>query len=679
MKVINLFLILSFVLSTTVSTAQGSSSVEEVSRCGLGELELVVQSENVDSVRWFIDEDEFIAVTSELEYENFSFNQVSESIVFVQSNIDGTSISVLSLVYNMEAEVDSIHFELTWFTELNDFPDISSGCEGDSIIFETEDQVLYNWSSNPSIDITDENGLLVLYPTESTVVIINSSNSICSRVDTISVQIYDRPYIELLDQSELCLGATTVISPIVTQATFYAWSPDEFVVNSTSPSPTIIPLESQYFYLNCSNEFGCERLDSIFILVRELPTLNAGEDVSICSGDTIQLDATSSDNFEWFPAIGMTDPESLQTEVTITTSQIYTLEASNEFGCSASDELVINVNDLPVLNINFPEAVCIGETLELTAQGAPEYIWMDNPNIMSVLNETAILTVENPSSYQFQGIDENGCADIFQFFIDTLFTPTPLIFGPNVICRYSSLVEYNSSYEWNCTTVWNIDGGEIVGNPYENTVYVSWLENPENCSIGLTMQNLQSNCSVEYIFDLNFEEGSAPLYSSIVQLSSNLLACSDQISSIYIWGKTNMFNGVEQVISEGSSYCYFSNLDISTFYYWVEHGNDMSCLTRTYFNIPSYYTGIDQVGSEEARINLKVAPNPTSDLIRFILPKDFYHDKLFVAVYSAYGDFVLNKKITSDEILDVSRLSPGVYNVTIMIGEESYSTAFIKI
>jgi gliding motility-associated-like protein len=89
---------------------------------------------------------------------------------------------------------------------------------------------------------------------------------------------------------------------------------------------------------------GCTIPTSIQIVVHPTPTVNAGPDQTMVFGYPVNLDgATNANTFVWSPTIGLSTPNNLNTPANPTTTTLYTLTATNNFGCVASDVMQLTV------------------------------------------------------------------------------------------------------------------------------------------------------------------------------------------------------------------------------------------------------------------------------------------------------------------------------------------------
>ncbi len=83
-----------------------------------------------------------------------------------------------------------------------------------------------------------------------------------------------------------------------------------------------------------------------FICIYECPAVDAGPDVTICAGDTTQLQASvpyGSGSFTWSPSAGLSDPAVANPLAYPSATTTYTVAFDDGIGCTASDSLTVSV------------------------------------------------------------------------------------------------------------------------------------------------------------------------------------------------------------------------------------------------------------------------------------------------------------------------------------------------
>ena len=119
------------------------------------------------------------------------------------------------------------------------------------------------------------------------------------------------------------------------------------------------------------------RLDTVRITVLPAPNVTAGNDASICAGESTQLNASgTANNLAWSPTAGLSDPTIANPIATPATTTQYIVSGFNDPGCVKKDSVLITVSPLPVFGINpLIQNVCINGNFSITASGADSYTW----------------------------------------------------------------------------------------------------------------------------------------------------------------------------------------------------------------------------------------------------------------------------------------------------------------
>ena len=110
--------------------------------------------------------------------------------------------------------------------------------------------------------------------------------------------------------------------------------------------------------------------------------------VEVCYGGTAEITATGAGNFKWY--YDFTDGEPFHTGPTIVTSTLlndtvfYVSNADNEYE-SVRTAAMVNVKAIPKITLSGSSSLCEGNTLELTAAEADEYIWSNGETSQSIL------------------------------------------------------------------------------------------------------------------------------------------------------------------------------------------------------------------------------------------------------------------------------------------------------
>ena len=195
-------------------------------------------------------------------------------------------------------------------------------------------------------------------------------------------------------------GAVTLTG---TGAQTYSWTPN--VANGSTFSPSI----NQAYTLTGFDANGCSAWDQTNVLLENF-SIDAGQNLTVCQGDSAVLTATGSPNIIW-----NNNDVSNGIPFYPLNSGYITAFATSANGCLASDSVLLTVNPAPSIDAGQDFYTCPGDSITLLASGGNNLIWNG-----SIANDTTF--VPNASaSYVVSGESSVGCigSDTLQVFYGT--------------------------------------------------------------------------------------------------------------------------------------------------------------------------------------------------------------------------------------------------------------------
>lgn len=182
----------------------------------------------------------------------------------------------------------------------------------------------------------------------------------CTVRDSVEILVTPLPVVDLGADTTLCPG-NTVLLDVTTPGGSYVWS-----TGATSPTLTADP--GVYSVTVTAN--NCPRTASITIDEWPAAVVEIGDDVSLCPGSTLVLDATQPGaSYLWQD--GSTDGT-----FTVTTGGTYDILLTDANGCTATDALTVTYAAPAPISLGADTTLCAGATLTLdaTVPGA-SYAW----------------------------------------------------------------------------------------------------------------------------------------------------------------------------------------------------------------------------------------------------------------------------------------------------------------
>lgn len=218
-----------------------------------------------------------------------------------------------------------------------------------------------------------------------------------------------------IDALPICQGGSIPLTGS-SNAFEFSWSPTAGVSNPAVLLPTISPTQTTTYTLTAT--WGaCQTQSSWTITVNPAPVPNAGQDTTICYGQSLQLNGSGGMTYTWSPAIGLSNSNIPSPTVdnpgqTVT----YQLSVTDQLGCTSLQPSTITVYVTPPAKLSAGDdtSVLINEPIQLSAididnSGFTSYTWtpatgLNNPDISN-----PIATLGASTTYSITGQTAAGC------------------------------------------------------------------------------------------------------------------------------------------------------------------------------------------------------------------------------------------------------------------------------
>ncbi|MEO6868870.1 MAG: PKD domain-containing protein [Ginsengibacter sp.] len=229
----------------------------------------------------------------------------------------------------------------------------------------------------------------------------------CNKTFFDTIKIVDKPTFSLTNDTLICSIDTLQLNAYGNGSV--AWTPNYNIDNPASFSPKVSPKKTTTYYANFFESPGCTATDSVKVSVVNQVTLSIGNDTTICTTDTIQINTISDGlHYTWAPSISLSSDTAKRPFANPLTTTIYNVHAS--IGkCFADDQVKITTVPYPNAKAGNDTTLCLGKSIQLVASGGSEYAWspinfLTNPNISN--------PVSSPSQsirYIVKVTDVKGC------------------------------------------------------------------------------------------------------------------------------------------------------------------------------------------------------------------------------------------------------------------------------
>ncbi len=321
----------------------------------------------------------------------------------------------------------------------------------------------YSWTGPNAYSSTNQN----LSFSETTValsggysVAITDANG-CTATTSTSVIVNPLPIPTIGSNAPICTGFTLNLTSLNTRNTngnSYSWTgPNTYTSSNQNPSITNANTSMSGTYsVTITDANGCTATATTNAIVNSLPTPSVANNSPICSGFTLNLNATNTrsetgNSYAWTGPNAYTSANQNPsfTNATTTLSGIYSVTITDANGCTATATTNAIVNPLPTPSVANNSPICSGFTLNLTATNTRSetgnfYAWT-GPNAYTSANQNPSFinaTTSLSGVYSVIITDVNGCtATATTSVIIKPKPPIPVISVPSqaVVCFPSTL------------------------------------------------------------------------------------------------------------------------------------------------------------------------------------------------------------------------------------------------
>lgn len=290
--------------------------------------------------------------------------------------------------------------------------------------------VIGTLTSRSSIDLkwsTGDSGVSVKSDT-SGLFVGRGVMGLCSVTDSQQLYVIDSVNLRLPADSSLCPGSDVSFYPS-SQAYQLKWT---FPNGINKVGYTYRVTKDGVHYVSAYGG-GCKVFDSVDFHLYPVPDANAGNDTSVCIGDSIHLLVTGGQTYHWWPINEVNDPHIAQPLIHPKVDQWFLAEAMNQYGCSDSDSVHVKVFVKPRADFDMPRYVSMSvKNVELKNQStdAQSFNWLVDANPISQ-DENPIYEFPDSGNYvvTLEVLGEGGCSDFIRQQIR--IEPRPLIWVPN--------------------------------------------------------------------------------------------------------------------------------------------------------------------------------------------------------------------------------------------------------
>jgi hypothetical protein len=583
-------------------------------------------------------------------------------------------------------------------------PNVNAGvdqtiCNASPVILAGSGALSYAWNNSVT------NATPFFPSSTATYTVVGTDVNGCQNQDQVVVNVLPQPIVlGGLDQT-ICAGTPIILNASTTSATptavtGFQWS------NNVTNNTQYVPTTTGTLTVTATGANGCTNQDQILVTVLALPTVNAGQDITVCAGLSATLTATGAVSYAWTNGVTQAIP------FYPAATQTYTVVGTGANGCSNNDQVVVNVSTGPVVNLSAPQTVCANSpaTLSAAVQNGLGGFWTTTNGFgiltPNVTNSTVTYTpaLNDPVVVNLNYVATNACGSASQTTTVTVL-PIPVVnAGPDFsVCSGTSATltaTGNGFLTWTTPNVTNGVAFVPAATATYNVVATGFNNCTNNDQVTVTVLALpdvdagadQTICSGESV-TLN---GQGAVSYQWTGGAANNVAFAPATTATYTVTGTGV-NGCENsdqvtVVVNATPVATVSVVNDVTLaaspagmnYTWINCASGTDAPNGSTANFTAIANGsyavivtsaegcsdqsdceiIDAVGLDQiANIEMSVNPNPTAGELTINMPTELTAQ---AQVFDAQGKLVIDAtNVSNGSVLNLSNMTTGVYMVRI--------------
>ncbi|MBN2543316.1 gliding motility-associated C-terminal domain-containing protein [bacterium] len=285
----------------------------------------------------------------------------------------------------------------------------------------------YLWTPGTTLSSTTVSNPVATPDTSTSYTITVTDSRGCTNSDVIRVTLSDPPEVDAGPDIVICQGDTgTIGGTPAANGGFppytFTWTPSAGLSNPNASNPLAFPDITETYIITVVDNLGCIGVDTVTVTVALHPDIDAGEDVTICVGETIALGGrptatggTPPYSYSWEPISTLSDPNAANPVASPETTTTYILTVSDYYGCTSVDSIVVTVSE-PHVHAGNDTIMCAGDPIVLGATppysggiGRFNFNWTSEPPGFISAASNPVAYPETTTTYIIEGIDEAGC------------------------------------------------------------------------------------------------------------------------------------------------------------------------------------------------------------------------------------------------------------------------------
>ena len=262
----------------------------------------------------------------------------------------------------------------------------------------------------------------------------------CTSAQTANIQLNNTLTVSAGPDITICQGQDAALAAS-SNGTSFSWTPSTGLNNSNILNPWASPSATTAYQLTATSGV-CSQTAGVTVYVNPAPIPNAGGDVSVCYGKSVQLGGSGGVLYSWSPATYLDNTQIADPTVQTPESSItYYLNTTDALGCTSLQPASVAVSVIPPLQIfaGNDTSIAIGQPLQLFATDDQSvmlsgFVWSPAEGLDNAYIQNPVATLSQDMTYTITASTPGGCEGTGQVQIKVYKGPdiyVPSAFTPN--------------------------------------------------------------------------------------------------------------------------------------------------------------------------------------------------------------------------------------------------------
>lgn len=362
-------------------------------------------------------------------------------------------------------------------------------CKGDEILLEAASNgTSFSWLPITGLDYPFAS-VTTARPLQTTTYYITTQLGACTATDSVTVVVYDPAAggVSAGRDTALCFGESVRLTPQMPVGVYF-WSPVDGLDNPFSQTPIATPTVTTTYHVVVTTATGCTVADSVTVTVHPLPTVDAGNDIRICPGESTVLRAIGGiGSYVWSPQEGLDRADGTTVTASPTATTVYTVMYTDAHGCTAVDSIMVTIYNKLTVDAGTDRGICSGGQTQLSVTNTEgTFVWTPSAGLDLPTSRTPIASPDTTTIYVVTVVSPQGCTGTDSVTV-TVYPKAHIDAGETVhLCEGNNTVlnavGSTGTYVWTPSTgLHNPASPSPIASPSVTTLYHITVTDENGC------------------------------------------------------------------------------------------------------------------------------------------------------------------------------------------------------